>query len=82
MYRDGILFFDCGIWKRFQKIKKGTVVLNNEKRIALRRIIMEGRQAYQTLTIEVIQLDGQDIITSSFDKGEFDIFDGATGEWE
>lgn len=43
---------------------------------------MEGRQAYQTLTIEVIQLDGQDIITSSFDKGEFDIFDGATGEWE
>ena len=43
---------------------------------------MEVRQAYQTPTVEVMQLDGQDIITSSYDKGEFDIFDGATGEWE
>lgn len=42
---------------------------------------MKGRLVYKTPTIEVIEWDEQDVITSSYDKGENDIFFGLTGEW-
>ena len=42
---------------------------------------MEGRKAYQVPTIEVVEWDKLDIITSSFDKAENDIFTDTTGDW-
>ena len=42
---------------------------------------MERRQSYTVPTIEVIKWEEQDVITSSYDKAENDIFTDETGEW-